>query len=246
MPPVETRIESITPKYGWRACESCGHAVPLRTQRDLRRKRFCSRPCIGAYIIKLHGEKIRTAGKTDESLAKRSQSMKEYWVKHRNPGIGRFVTAEERERISRTQKRRLAANPSLIHRGPNHHAWKGGREHKRAMRRMRYANCPSFRIGVLLRNRINRALKGAYRAGSHIRDLGCTAEELVSYLESLFQDGMTWDNHGTWHIDHKKPLALFDLSNRVEFIRAAHYTNLQPLWASDNCRKGRQEACYSV
>jgi len=34
-----------------------------------------------------------------------------------------------------------------------------------------------------------------------------------------------------------KPLAEFDLTDPVEFKKACHYTNLQPLWAYDNFTK---------
>jgi desulfoferrodoxin (superoxide reductase-like protein) len=50
---------------------------------------------------------------------------------------------------------------------------------------------------------------------------------------------MTWDNWTTdgWHIDHIKPLASFDLTDRKQLLEACHYTNLQPLWAKDNLIK---------
>jgi hypothetical protein len=46
---------------------------------------------------------------------------------------------------------------------------------------------------------------------------------------------MSWDNHGEWHIDHIIPLAS---ANTPEIIKQlCHYSNLQPLWASDNIIK---------
>jgi len=91
-----------------------------------------------------------------------------------------------------------------------------------------------------LRIRMNMALKGKNKVGSAVRDLGCSMSEFKIYLESKFQPGMIWENHGLqgWHLDHIKPLASFDLTNREEFLKAAHYTNLQPLWSRDNIKKG--------
>ncbi len=56
------------------------------------------------------------------------------------------------------------------------------------------------------------------------------------------KDTMTWDNYGLygWHIDHIKPLASFDLTDREQFLEACHYTNLQPLWAEENLSKGNK------
>lgn len=65
--------------------------------------------------------------------------------------------------------------------------------------------------------------------------LGCSYSELKSYLESLFKEGMNWENHGKWHIDHKIPLSW--AKNEEELINLCHYKNLQPLWASENMSK---------
>jgi hypothetical protein len=68
--------------------------------------------------------------------------------------------------------------------------------------------------------------------------VGCTLDDLVTYLESKFQSGMCWDNRNFWHIDHIRPLASFDLTDVEQQRIAFHFTNLQPLWARDNIRKG--------
>jgi len=96
---------------------------------------------------------------------------------------------------------------------------------------------PSFKLAKRLRSRLSNALKGNQKTGSAISDLGCTIKELKIHLESKFKLGMTWDNYGEWHIDHKKPLASFDLSNPQQFKEACNYKNLQPLWAEENLKK---------
>ena len=86
---------------------------------------------------------------------------------------------------------------------------------------------------------MNLAIKSSQKAGSAVRDLGCSIEDLRTHLEYKFQKGMTWENRGKygWHIDHIVPLSKFDLSKKEEFLKACHYTNLQPLWAKDNLKK---------
>lgn len=94
--------------------------------------------------------------------------------------------------------------------------------------------------------RLHRALSSKQKVGSAIRDLGCTAEELKIYLESKFQGGMSWENRTLWHIDHIIPLSSFNLNDKEEFKKACHYSNLQPLWAEDNLKKGNREALPKV
>jgi hypothetical protein len=68
--------------------------------------------------------------------------------------------------------------------------------------------------------------------------IGCSVPQLRKHLEAQFTEGMTWDNHGEWHIDHIKPCASFDLTDAEQQLECFNYTNLQPLWASDNLSKG--------
>ena len=68
--------------------------------------------------------------------------------------------------------------------------------------------------------------------------LGCTIEEMRTFLEAEFEEGMTWENHGEWHVDHIRPCASFNLEYPEEQKKCFHWTNLQPLWAADNLAKG--------
>lgn len=96
---------------------------------------------------------------------------------------------------------------------------------------------PYFKFKHQLRCRLRIAIKKGYKVGSAVKDMGCTGREAYDYIASKFTEGMSWDNHGEWHIDHIKPLSSFNLENREQFLEAVHYTNLQPLWAEDNHRK---------
>ena len=115
------------------------------------------------------------------------------------------------------------------------------REQIRKYENNRYKNFIEFRLAHLLRRRLGSAIRNNYKTGSAVNDLGCSIKYLKSYLEKKFEIGMNWNNQGEWHIDHIKPLSNFDLTNRKQFLKANHYTNLQPLWAKDNMSKGNRE-----
>ena len=104
--------------------------------------------------------------------------------------------------------------------------------------RIRRKQDPVYRLRKILRARLSKIFVKNGKKCSHVKDLGCSIDELKIYLEGQFQPGMTWDNHGEWHVDHRIPLASFDLSNKDELLKAIYYTNLQPLWAKDNLSKG--------
>ena len=101
----------------------------------------------------------------------------------------------------------------------------------------RYKTDIDYKLRLNLRRRMGKLLRG-WKSGSAVRDLGCTVPELRKHLESKFKEGMSWDNYGKgWHIDHIVPLVSFNLKDREQFLKACHYTNLQPLWAQENLIK---------
>jgi hypothetical protein len=109
------------------------------------------------------------------------------------------------------------------------------------LQRKRRNTDPQTKLKSILRTRQRKVINRGWKTGSAVRDLGCSVEALKLYLESKFQSGMTWENHGKgpdcWHIDHIIPLSAFDLTNRQHFVLAFHFANLQPLWSVDNMTK---------
>lgn len=109
-----------------------------------------------------------------------------------------------------------------------------------ARRAKRYKTDPQYRLHRLLRRRIQIVLKASGTRKLHrtMELTGCTVAFLKGYLEARFKRGMTWENYGEWHIDHRIPISTFNLLNADEQRRAFHYSNLQPLWAMENLLKG--------
>jgi len=109
---------------------------------------------------------------------------------------------------------------------------------RNARQKERLAFDPQFILATRLRGRLYCAIKNKSKRGSAVELLGCTIDELITRFETLFVDGMSWANHGDWHIDHIRPLSSFDLEDPQQLAVACHFTNLQPLWAFDNISKG--------
>jgi hypothetical protein len=78
------------------------------------------------------------------------------------------------------------------------------------------------------------------REHTNLELIGCSFKEFVTHIESLWKEGMSWDNYGFygWHLDHIRPKSSFDLTNPEEQKKCFHYSNIQPLWAQENLSKG--------
>lgn len=113
------------------------------------------------------------------------------------------------------------------------------------MRLIRKTN-PSYAVACRLRGRVRGALMdaGQKKRLSTAELVGCSFKDLVIHIESKFTVGMDWDvflnSRGGIHIDHITPCAAFDLTKEEEQRECFHWSNLQPLWAVDNMKKGKK------
>jgi len=116
------------------------------------------------------------------------------------------------------------------------------KEESRAYRINKKKTDVQYRLAGNCRRRVVSGLKyqQKIKLANTIELIGCSWEFLRKHLESKFTEGMSWDNYGKWHIDHIIPISSFDLSNIEQQKIACNYTNLQPLWALDNIRKGNR------
>lgn len=153
-----------------------------------------------------------------------------YQAKYRKENPEKIV--DYQTSYKRIHRKELAAKQMLYH--ISHKKEEAVRARNSHLKKMH--NDIEYSLRRNLRKRLWVALKRDQKSGSAIKDLGCSISNLKIHLEKQFKSGMTWENWSKngWHIDHKIPLAFFNLNDRDQFLQACHYTNLQPLWAHEN------------
>lgn len=118
------------------------------------------------------------------------------------------------------------------------------RKTKRDYERNRKSNDPLYKLISNFRTAIYQVLKEnrVDKNQSYFDVLKYSPKELISHLENQFTDDMTWENYGTWHVDHKLPITSFDIREMGddEFMRCWSLENLQPMWGEENIRKSNK------
>jgi hypothetical protein len=74
------------------------------------------------------------------------------------------------------------------------------------------------------------------KEGYTIDLLGYSSLEFKEYIESLFTEGMSWGNHGEWHVDHIKSVSTFDTTEHPSIVNAL--SNLRPMWGTTRVING--------
>lgn len=115
---------------------------------------------------------------------------------------------------------------------------KAASKERAQIRRRNYKKTPAFLVVRAARRRFRKIVKEKLHSTNFNKMTGCTPAFLCNHLEAQFKPQMTWANYGEWHIDHIVPCKSFDLSKQEQINACFHYSNLQPLWASENIAKG--------
>lgn len=121
----------------------------------------------------------------------------------------------------------------------NRRYYANNREHYAAKCRERYIATSKSRISKIMQTNIRGVLSGK-KCGAKWQSLvGYTTEQLIKRLESMFENGMSWDNYGEWHVDHIVPKSWFHYegADDWQFKVCWSLCNLQPMWAFDNLSK---------
>lgn len=191
---------------------------------------------------------------TPEQKEARKQYMKEWreankehlakWYRNyrkENPEVNKTNTKNYRKRNPETAKASSKTYKANNKKNVNAYriAYKKRRNELEVLRRK---TDPLYNLKNNIRGGINKAFsRNGFKKNSRTHDIiGCTYEELKSYLESKFLPWMNWNNQGKyngtlnhgWDIDHIVPISTAKTEEDV--IRLSHYSNLQPLCSKVN------------
>jgi hypothetical protein len=190
-------------------CNECHKEYEIRLSRKIYNKNFCGKECEMSFRIKQNGKNDTINSNGD-------------------------IT---RQCIICNSKKRL--NVKFFNK---HNACKEGfrpecKQCINDIKKERYNNDYLYKMSVKLRCLVYDAFssKGISKIKKTEEILQCSIIEFIEYFNTLFKEGMDWNNHGEWHIDHRIPVS--SAKTLEELIKLNHYANLQPLWADDNMRK---------
>lgn len=175
--------------------------------------------------------KIQNKKSIDNNPGKVKERSRKYYLSHidkfKEDGAKRY--AENTEQIKASTAQWAKNNPDKT------------KIYSRRKQEKRMAD-PMKKLNRNMSFRVWTCLKTAKASRTWKDFVDFTSKELMEHLEQQFVLGMTWDNYGEWHVDHKIPLSsfIFQLPTDDEFKKAWALSNLQPMWGIENVKKGKK------
>lgn len=212
----------------------CKKCEETKDESYFRKSRNSCRSCESASSKKWQKENAEAKKIYDKEYSKNNKKR----IKEKNKNY----YSENKSYFKEKKKEWTANNKAEIAEYAKAYAIKNKdkiREWQKLYSRNRYNSDEVFRLKVNLKTRMKIYCKSkGFEKGGLVETLGCSWEEFKTYIESKWSDGMSWDNYKKdgWHLDHIIPLA--SAKTREEVNALFHYSNLQPLWAEDNYKKG--------
>jgi hypothetical protein len=179
---------------------------------------------------------------------------KQRWTKENPNWSKNYISQPEyKEKMRIQQNKRYHTDPEyrakILELNKLRRRQEPAKKMQRLNERFKYKTNINYKLAKSLRARLGleiRKMKQTldielHKTTSAIELLGCSIFDLKIHLESQFKEGMSWENHGhgenCWHIDHILPCASFDLTDIEQQKKCFHYSNLQPLWQTENLSK---------
>ena len=230
-------------------CKKCGEEKPLSeyhkhssTKDRLQPNcRACERlRAVATYAA--NRETVRARGK--ERYRENREAVLARHAEWRETNLDRHKEMQRDWYVRNAETlRKRYRDYNAIRRASGYHWRNENPDRARELERERFRRLrqnPAFRLECNVRRIVSMSLRGEVKGGRTFDLLGYTPGELRTHLERQFARGMNWENYGKWHLDHVLPLSSFNYATPQdeEFRRAWALTNLRPMWATENVRKG--------
>jgi 5-methylcytosine-specific restriction endonuclease McrA len=181
----------------------------------------------------------------------KKEKKKKYFQEWRLQNNERVVFLRKRwkkehpEIVKQSCKKYYAKYPEKVKKANNlwrvNHPDKVKKINKKA--RIKLQSTPQGKLNKNIRGIVGRSLHGLKNRRNWELLVGYTSEQLKTHLETLFTNGMTWKNYGTyWEVDHKIPIAVFNYEKPedIDFKKCWALKNLQPLESVKNRLKNKK------
>jgi hypothetical protein len=210
----------------------------------------CSQECIKKGKAEVRKKYLKTdKAKALKRKYKQSDKGKEAENKYQQSDLGKSTIKKYRQsdEFKEAQKKHMRTDKAIAARKRyqktekyRNNINKNARERRKTDPIYSLVNNVRARLGNFLR------VRNMIKTNRTFKMVGCTPEFLKKHLEKQFyphpttNEKMTWKNHSKygWHVDHKLPMDLAMTSEDVEEL--SHYTNLQPMWATENLKKSNK------
>jgi len=223
--------------YTEKACTQCGKVKVLKEfgRNDSHKDKLnCEcRECVvdrGEEYRGNNPEKIKACKKEwDENNREHKKEYKKRWNEDNSKHVKEY--AEEWTKGNPEYQKEYESQPPI----------KARRNELQIKRRK---NNPIIRLHDSVSASIRQSLKGQKNGRSWEKLIGYTCEELMIHLESLFTEGMSWENYGKgkykWNLDHVIAKCHFNITSAEcqKLKDCWALKNLQPLWQTRNDEKG--------
>ena len=206
---------------------SCFHKDSSRTSGISNRCKQCKKESDSKYKV-AHGDEKRAKGRKyyHEHAESIKEKVKVWYIANPEKAKEQRKTWHDnnKERVDENRQRWIDENAEKYE------------EYQRTYQRDRYRENMDYRIKTILNARIRSCLRKSKKT---LEFVGCDMITFKRWIESQFDEHMTWDNMGTyWHIDHVKPCASFNFENEEDIKQCFLWSNLRPLEKRENMSKG--------
>ncbi|CAB4130274.1 hypothetical protein UFOVP117_342 [uncultured Caudovirales phage] len=205
----------------------------LLGSQTISEKTGISKPTI-LRILKENGVKLGPSGR--RFIGGREVAMKKYESKPQ--------TKERKKENHKTWSEKNREHLNEYHKEWREKNIDKHRKNKRNYEKYRKDTDPIYKLINNFRTAIYQVLKenNVQKNGHYFEILKYSPDELITHLEEQFTGEMSWDNYGIWHVDHIRPISLFNIQEIGDesFMECWSLKNLQPLWGDENIRKSNK------